>query len=133
MTTMNRPAPPLTERTAAYWRSGAEGVLSIARCQACGWYLHPPRPICPKCRGSDVRFEPVSGRGVIYSWTINRYQWSPGMPPPYVLAEVELVEQEGLRILSNIVGCPPEDVHIGMAVTVAFDKVDEAWIPVFSA
>jgi len=130
---MNRIAPPLTERTGDYWRSGADGVLRIARCQGCGWRLHPPRPLCPKCRGRDIQFEPVSGRGVVYSCTINRYQWAPGMTPPYVLAEVELVEQEGLRILTNITGCAPEAVSIGMRVSVAFEQAEDAWIPVFQA
>ncbi len=128
---MERPAPPLTERTGDYWRSGADGVLRIARCQACGFRLHPPRPVCPKCRGREIAFEPVSGKGEIWSWTVNRYQWSPGMTPPYVIAEVELVEQKGLRILSNIVDCEIDQVRIGMPVTVAFDHVDEAYIPVF--
>jgi uncharacterized OB-fold protein len=130
---MERIAPPLTERTGDYWRSGADGVLRIARCQACGWYLHPPLPVCPKCHDREVRFEPVSGEGVVYSWTINRYQWSPGMTPPYVLAQVELIEQTGLRILSNIVGCEPEAVGIGMTVRVAFERAEAAWIPVFTA
>ncbi|HEY3696476.1 Zn-ribbon domain-containing OB-fold protein [Phenylobacterium sp.] len=130
---MERTEPPLTERTGEYWRSGADGRLRIARCQACGWYLHPPLPLCPKCRGRDVRFEPVSGRGHVYSWTINRYRWNPGMEPPYVLAQVELVEQPGLMILTNIVGCEPEAVTVGMPVSVAFERAGEAWIPVFSA
>jgi uncharacterized OB-fold protein len=128
---MQRPAPPLTERTGDYWRSGADGVLRIARCQACGFRLHPPRPVCPRCRGREIAFEPVSGKGEIWSWTVNRYPWSPGMTPPYVIAEVELVEQKGLRILSNIVGCKIDQVRIGMPVSVAFDHVDEAYIPVF--
>lgn len=130
---MERTAPPLTERTAEYWRSGADGVLRIARCQACGWYMHPPLPACPKCHGREVRFEPVSGRGTVYSSTINRYKWSPGMEPPYVLAQVELVEQPGLMIMTNIVGCEPEAVTIDMPVSVAFEQAGEAWIPVFSA
>jgi hypothetical protein len=95
--------------------------------------LHPPLPVCPKCQGRDVRFEPVSGRGAVYSWTINRYPWSPGMPPPYVVAEVELVEQAGLRILTNIVDGDPNAVSIGMPVHVTFEQAGEAWIPVFSA
>ncbi|MHB8467025.1 MAG: Zn-ribbon domain-containing OB-fold protein [Acidimicrobiales bacterium] len=128
---MARVAPPLTDRTAEFWRSGADGVLRIARCQACARYLHPPQPICPRCHGRDVRFEPVTGRGHVYSWTVNRYQWSPGMPPPYVLAEVELQEQEGLRILTNIVDCEPDKVTIGMPVSVAFERAGDAWIPVF--
>ena len=128
---MERPAPIFNERTAGYWHAGAEGVLRIARCQSCGWYLHPPMPACPRCHGDQVRFEPVSGRGTIYSFTVNRYQWTPGMIPPYVLAEVELDEQQGLRVLCNIIATAVDAVAIGMAVTVDFDRAGEAWIPVF--
>lgn len=131
MSGSGRAEPPLTERTGAYWRSGADGRLRIAQCQACQWRLHPPRPVCPRCRGRDIGFEPVSGRGVVHAYTINRYAWFPAMPPPYVIAEVELEEQAGLRITTNIVGCDPEAVRIGMPVSVEFDHVGETWIPVF--
>jgi uncharacterized OB-fold protein len=130
---MERPAPPITDRSGAYWRSGADGKLRISRCQSCGWYLHPPRPICSQCRGRDIQFEPVSGKGTVYALTINRYQWNPGLPPPYVVAEVELPEQAGLRIVSNIIGCEIDIVKVGMPVMVIFDNVGETWIPVFSA
>jgi hypothetical protein len=123
----------LTERAGDYWRSGADGVLRICRCQSCGWYLHPPMPVCPKCRGRELGFEPVSGRGRVHAFTINRYQWNPGMAPPYVLAEIELPEQRGLKILSNVVGIEPEAVETGLQVTVTFDHVGETWIPVFTA
>jgi uncharacterized OB-fold protein len=131
MTTLSRPAPPITARTGEFWRAGATGVLRIARCQSCGWRLHPPRPICPKCLGRMIEFEPVSGRGRVYSFTINRYRWSPALTPPYVVAEIELEEQEGLRLLSNVVGCAPEDVYIGMPVGVRFEQAEQTWIPVF--
>jgi uncharacterized OB-fold protein len=94
--------------------------------------MHPPRPICSRCLNSDVIFEPVSGKGKIYSCTINRYAWSPDVDPPYVLAEVELVEQSDLRILTNIVGCDIDLVAVGMEVKVAFERVGETWIPVFA-
>jgi uncharacterized OB-fold protein len=126
-----RIAPPITERTAQFWRSGADGVLRIARCRRCGRYRHPPRPVCPSCRGRDVGFDPVSGRGTVWSWTLNRYAWVPSMPPPYVVADVELVEQDGLRLLTNVVGCPPEAMRVGMAVQVCFSQVGEAFVPLF--
>lgn len=128
---MPRPAPPLTERTAPYWTSGADAVLRIARCGPCGTYMHPPRPICPKCRADDVAFVPVSGKGTVHSFTVNRYQWTPELEPPYVLAEVELPEQPRLRVLSAVVGCPVDAVHIGMPVSVHFEQSGDAWIPVF--
>lgn len=126
-----RVAPPLTERTAAFWTSGADGVLRIARCHDCGRYLHPPRPTCPACRGRDVGFTPVSGRAVVWSWTVNRYGWVPSMPPPYVVADVELVEQPGLRLLTNVLDCPPESMRVGLPVRVCFSKVGDAYIPLF--
>jgi len=136
---MNRPldegftriAPPVTERTEGFWRSGANGVLRIARCADCATYMHPPQPVCRRCHGTDIGFATVSGRGVVHSWTINRYQWSPSMPPPYVIAEVELVEQSGLRLLTNIVGCPIDAVSIGLPVEVVFAQSDDVFIPLF--
>jgi uncharacterized OB-fold protein len=125
-----RPAPVLAEGTAAFWTGGAEGELRICRCRSCGWWLHPPQPVCRCCRSRDVAPEPTSGRGTVWSFTVNRYPWSVDMPPPYVLAEVELEEQAGLRLLTAIVDCP--DVWIGMPVTVRFDRAGDAWIPVFA-
>jgi uncharacterized OB-fold protein len=126
-----RVAPPLTERTAAFWMSGADGVLRIARCGGCGRYQHPPRPVCPSCRGRDIAFAPVSGRGTVWSWTLNHYAWVPSMPPPYVVADVELVEQPGLRLLTNVLDCAPEAMRIGLPVVVCFRQVGDAYIPLF--
>jgi uncharacterized OB-fold protein len=78
-----------------------------------------------------MAFEPVSGAGRVWAYTINRYQWAPDMPPPYVIAEVELDDQPGLRLLTNIVGVAPEAVHTDMLVHVAFEQAGEAWVPVF--
>jgi len=128
---MKRIAPTLTARAGDYWRSGADGKLRICHCQDCGRYMHPPQPLCPKCYGKNVKFDPVSGKGTVYSFTINRYQWQANFPPPYVIAEVELVEQEGLKIMTNIVNVAPEKVTVGMPVSVLFDHVEEAYIPVF--
>ena len=72
----------------------------------------------------------VSGIGTVWSFTLNRYQWAPSLPPPYVLAEVELDEQPELRLLTAIVDC--DDVSIGMRVRVQFEPVGDAWVPVFA-
>jgi uncharacterized OB-fold protein len=78
-----------------------------------------------------VRFEPVSGQGSIYSWTINRYQWTAGMEPPYILAQVELVEQKGLLVMTNIVDCDINSVFVGQGVSVQFERAGDSWAPVF--
>jgi uncharacterized OB-fold protein len=126
-----RVEPPLTERTEAFWTSGADGVLRIAGCGSCGRYQHPPRPVCSRCHSRDIAPVAVLGRGTVWSWTVNRYQWQRAMPAPYVVAEVELTEQPGLRLLTNIVDCEPEEVRIGMAVEVCFARSGDAFIPLF--
>ena len=75
--------------------------------------------------------EVLSGRGVVYAYTINHYRWLPDMEPPYVVAEVELVEQEGLRLMTNIVDSPLAEVRTGMEVQVVFAHHDDVYIPLF--
>jgi uncharacterized OB-fold protein len=76
----------------------------------------------------------VSGDGEVYSWVVVHH--APGTifqeQTPYTLAWIELVEQPGLRILSNVVGCPPAQVEAGMRVRVGFrDVTGEVTLPVF--
>jgi uncharacterized OB-fold protein len=126
-----RPLPLLDELNKDYWCGGADGQLRIYRCRSCGYYQHPPSPVCSRCYGRDVGAEPVSGRGVVYSYTINEQPWLPALPPPYVVALVELDEQDGLRVVSNIVDCDIGAVRIGLAVTVAFVAQSDVHLPVF--
>jgi uncharacterized OB-fold protein len=126
-----RVEPPRNGRTAEFWAAGADGRLRIARCGACGRYQHPPRPVCSACRGRDIAPTAVSGRATVRSFTINRYPWVASMPVPYVVAEVELVEQPSLRLLTNIVDCAVEAVRIGMPVTVCFARTGDAFVPLF--
>ena len=129
---MQRTAPHFTPRSGPFWTSGKDGKLRIARCQACGWWLHPPRPACPKCQGLEVAFESVSGKGTVWAWTINRYQWAPGMKPPYIIAQIELAEQPGLMLMTNVVDCDLDAIRTGLPVTVTFEPAgDEAFVPVF--
>ncbi len=114
----------ITERTAAFWQGGAVGELRIQRCQRCRWWLHPPLPMCPRCGGRELAPEAAAGTGTVYSFTVNRYQWSPSLEPPYVIAEVELDEQPGLRLLTSIVG--GDEVTIGMPVRVRFEPAGQA-------
>ena len=79
----------------------------------------------------DVVPEVLSGRGVVYAYTINHYRWLPDMEPPYIVAEVDLVEQEGLRLMTNIVDCPLDEVRTGMPVQVVFAPHGDVYVPLF--
>ena len=52
------------------------------------------------------------------------------IPAPYVVALIEL--KEGPRLISNVVGCAPEDVSIGMKVQVKFETEDGFMLPRFA-
>lgn len=60
------------------------------------------------------------------------HQWLPGFPPPYAVAIVELDEEPSVRLTTNVVGCDPAEVHIGMHVAVMFEQWDDVWIPLFA-
>jgi acetyl-CoA acetyltransferase len=73
----------------------------------------------------------VCGRGVVQSHTTNHQQWSPDFPTPYTVAVVAIDEDHRVRVTTNIVGCDPEQVHVGMRVRVLFDNVEDVWLPRF--
>ena len=65
------PTPQINDDNRAFWTGGRDGELRIVRCQDCGYYVHPPSPRCPRCLSDDVEPSPVSGRGVVYTYTVN--------------------------------------------------------------
>lgn len=127
-----RALPLLTPENRAFWTGGQDGHLMVHRCAGCAHWVHPPAPICGRCRCRDVTPQPTSGLGVVASYTINVQPWRPGQKVPYVVAIVELDEQEGLRLTTNIVGCPVEAVHIGQRVRVVFEQHEDVWLPLFT-
>ena len=125
-----RVQPALDESNRFFWTSGEDGQLRFLRCQACGYYLHPPLPRCPECGSRDVAAEVVSGRGEVLSYTVNHQSWD-GSTEPYAIVLVGLPEQEGLRLTSNLINHPLDDIEIGLPVQVAFEQHDLVWFPLF--
>lgn len=128
---MSRKLPALTQDSRPFWQGGANGQLLIHYCPQCQRYFHPPGPVCPGCGGDQVSPRAVSGRGTIATFTINHQKWNPNVQVPYVIAMIELEEQPGLRLVSNIIGTAPEDIRIGQAVEVVFEPIEDVWIPLF--
>ncbi len=122
--------PPLTPVNRPFWTGGARGELLILRCRTCRRWVHPPVGACPQC-GGDLAPEAVSGDGTVFTFTVNRHQYNPEVPPPYAIAIVELVEQTGLRFTTNLVHCDLDAITIGMAVRVIFEPHGEIFVPVF--
>src|ERR1700676_1702452 len=116
-----RLAPSPTPESTAFWTGGRNGELLINRCHGCGHFFHPPGPMCWRCRSTDVAPEPVSGRATAAASTVNRQPGLPGLEPPYVVAMVELAEEPDVRLVTNVVGIPVQDVIIGPEVEVLFE------------
>jgi uncharacterized OB-fold protein len=104
----------------------------IQRCTSCQHAQLYPRDRCLVCRG-PVEWVEAGGRGTVYSFTVIRQNYSRPFRDwiPYVVALVDL--EEGPRLMTNIVGCEPDALRIGMAVRAQFEAVsDEAGIALFA-
>jgi uncharacterized OB-fold protein len=116
---------------APYWSAAREGRLVVQSCRRCGRHQLYPRAHCLSCRG-PVEWVESAGTGTVYSFTVIRQNPSRSFRHliPFVVALVDL--DDGPRVMTNIVGSPPESVAIGSRVKVAFEAVsDEASLPVF--
>lgn len=117
-------ADPVTE---PFWQACLERRLVIQHCTACGAHQFYPRPFCLACESDRIEWVEASGQGVVYSLSTVRIPVVEELPPPYMIALVDL--EEGPRLLTNIEG---DDVRIGDAVTVAWRERDRLPpVPVF--
>ena len=127
--------PGVDESSRPYWTGGAAGELRIAHCGSCARFVHPPRHECADC-GATLEDVAVSGDGTLFTYTIAYQQFHPDVPPPFVIALVELNEQRGLRVVTNIVDCDPASLVSGMPVRVRFEQHDletgTVFVPVFA-
>ena len=100
------------------------------RCGACGALRHPPRPMCGRCRSLDIEVVDLAGTGTVYSYAILHHPQNPAFDYPVLAALVDL--DEGVRLVTNLVGIDKDDIRIGMRVTAEFvDAANGARVPVF--
>ena len=123
--------PRLDRDNTFFWTSGADGVLRFLRCSSCGYYIHPPVPLCPRCLSRELRHEAVSGDATLDSYTVNYQQWIPGSDP-YIIGLVSIVEQPDVRLTTNLVELEPSEVRIGMPLTARFERVEDIYLPLFA-
>jgi uncharacterized OB-fold protein len=117
---IEHPSPYADWETRAYWEGCGRGELVLQRCAACGTVQHRPRALCASCLHGELEHFIASGNGSVFTFTVTHQNQAPGFREacPYVLAYVDLAE--GPRLLTNIVGCDPDTVQIGMPVVVDF-------------
>jgi uncharacterized OB-fold protein len=114
--------------TAPFWDAAKEHRLVAPRCRQCGTFRMPPTPFCPECRSQDAEWVELSGRGSIYTFTVARHAVLPALKDsvPYVIAVISLEGAGDARLITNIVGCQPEEVEIEAAVQVVWDDLTDA-------
>jgi len=106
--------------------------LCFQRCQRCGAWRHPPRPMCHNCHSLQWEWAPTKGKGQVYCWTTVHQALDPAFAEavPYAAVVVEL--DEGPRLTTWVTDIAPDDLEIGMPVELWFDDVnDEVTLPKF--
>jgi len=126
----SRPWPAVNEDTQFFWDGLREGELRIQRCSQCASQFHPPKPRCSTCGSFDLGYAVASGRGVVYSHVTFHKPMPSGFDGPYNVSLVDL--EEGVRLVTQVVGVSPEAVRIGLPVALEITEIDEGlWLPLF--
>ena len=118
-----KPLPRPNADNRPFWEGCARHVLMFPKCRQCGLLRWPPGFTCPACLSEDTQWVRVSGRGKVYSYAVYHEAFHPAFEKdlPYVTASIQL--EEGPRLLSNVVNCPPDQVYCEMPVIVAWEDV----------
>lgn len=129
----DKPSTPVPEKrpeTIKFWEGCKEGKFLLQKCDDCGKVIYYPRALCPACMSSSISWIPSAGKGEVYTFSVHHRGPTKGFKTPYVVALIDL--EEGVRVMSNVVGCDPNDVRIGMKVEVVFEQLtDEIFLPKF--
>ncbi|SOJ57210.1 hypothetical protein MSIMFB_04687 [Mycobacterium simulans] len=126
-----RPLPLVTDENEFFWTSGADGKLRFQECRACKALIHPPTQVCRYCRSRKIGVRAVSGKATLAGFTVNHRFSLPGMPAPYVIAQVAIVEDPRVRLTTNIVDSDPEQLQLGQPMEVVFEQIEDVWLPLF--
>ena len=120
-----KPLPGVDEETKPFWDYAKQHELRMQKCLKCGDFYYPPSSMCPHCHNWGAEWVKLSGKGEVYSFIVVRRATNPAFAKeiPYVVAIIKT--QEGTRLISNIIGCKPEDVKVGLPVEVVFEDVTE--------
>jgi uncharacterized protein len=126
--TPTRVEPPGGEESGPFWDATREGRLLVQWCVACDRGVFFPRVLCPHCGASGpLEWRQASGRGTVYAAVVEYRPELAGAAfaqgQAFCIALVDL--EEGVRMMTNVIGCPPDDVHSGMAVTVTWEPMSD--------
>jgi len=112
-----------------FWDACSQGQFLIQRCRSCGHAIFPGAPICPECWSWDLRWDPASGDGLVYSWIRMHRKYFDEVPPPYTCVLVELAE--GPFFITNYrLRDEGRDPIIGEPVSIRIVQFDNVSLPI---
>ena len=122
---VRRPRPVVDPLSEPFWSAARRESLAIQRCSTCHRFQHLPTPQCAQCGATAFEFETVSGEAAVVAWTVMHEPKVQGFEHdvPYVCVLVELAEQEGLLMATNLLHAAPDEVNVGMAVSVTYEAI----------
>ena len=127
-----KPLPELDGYTGEFYGFCSRGELHFQRCDDCGAWRHVPREICAECSSWSWQWQRSSGRGHVFTWTVVALPLHPAFAASTPYAPVVIELEEGVRLLSEVVDCPPDELEIGMPVEVVFETATaEVTLPKF--
>ena len=130
--TATRPLPQISAEMAPFFEAARRQQLVVQRCRGCGTLRFPARDRCSACLAREAEWVPVSGRGTVFSFAVMHQVYHPGFASEVPYAVVVIALDEGARLVSNLVGCPPDEIRADMAVEVVFEDVTpEVTLPKF--
>ena len=122
----DKPLPALEGLTAGFYAWCRQGELRFQRCADCGTFRHVPREICAQCNSFAWSWEPSTGRGTVYTWTVVERALHPAFANATPLAPVVVEMDEGVRLLSRVLDCTADQLTMDMPVTVDFVAASDA-------
>lgn len=126
------PRPNPSEEGQPFFDYLKEGELRIQRCASCAKFRQPPQPMCNACGSFESEWVKVSGKGSVYSYVVTRQAIHPALIDRVPFLTVSVALEEGPHVTSNLLDVSPDDVQIGMPVTLEIvDKGDGLILPMF--
>lgn len=129
---MTRPLPMTQPWSEPFWEGTKQGKLLVQHCLDCDTNIFYPRKLCPECWSGNLDWIESSGKAKIVTFSTAYDMVEPKFMEdlPYTLAYVDL--EEGVRMMTRIVECQPEDIDFNMEVEVVFHKLnDDFFLPYF--
>ena len=115
-----------------FWQGLRDGKLLIQKCDGCGTLRHPPQPMCEQCQSTEWSTIESQGKGTVYTFTVMHYPEIPPFDYPNAIVLVDL--EEGVRIVSQLIGTKPDQIEIGMKVEMKLTEVQQDMtLPLFHA